>query len=209
MEMRLGCWTPPASESPDPGFVDRNGPQGTWREGWLTVPYWSPQGNPLGAEFRTASYLEDKKVRDYRTPKSASAPTFIGMTSQALHRIWSGGDVWLVEGLFDMALYHVVPPQDVVLALGTARLTRLQLDFLHRFMSRSATVHVVFDEDETGRKQALGFKHPKTGKDIPGVVSRIQRRGMHSRHVRYRGGKDPGEIWEKGGTPLLRATFAA
>jgi len=205
-DMKLGFWVPPDQPSPDEGFTARNGESGLWREGWLVVPYWSPRGGLVGAEFRTWGH-EEKKVRDYRTPSSKTTPTFIGLTSDALGRIWEGADVWLVEGLFDMSLYHVTPPEDVVLALGTARLTRLQLDFLHRFMSRSATVHVVFDEDETGRKQALGYQDPKTGKDIPGVVSRIQRRGMSSRHVRYRGGKDPGEIWEKGGKTLLRSTF--
>jgi len=172
----------------------------------MVIPYWTPRGNLAGAEFRTWGY-QDKKVRDYRTPNSKFSPVFLGLTNQALHKIWEGGDVWLVEGIFDLALAHVVPEKDVVLGCGTARLTNRQLDFLERFLVSYAMTHVVYDEDETGRKHAEGYTDPSTGKHVRGVVSRLESRGIRSRHVRYRGGKDPGEIWESGGRYALRKSF--
>ena len=205
-ELRIGQWVPPLSESPDSTLAEKNGPRGKSRAGWLTVPYWSPRSKALGVEFRTWDQ-EQKTVRDYRVEEAKYSPNFIGMAPSALDKIWRGGDVWLVEGVFDLALAHAVPERDVVLSCGTARLTQPQLDFLLRFLDPSATVHVAFDEDETGRKQMTGFTDPKTGKTYPGVPERLKRVGVRSRAVRYSGGKDPGEIWERGGKHSLAKAF--
>lgn len=205
-ELKVGVWTSPQEEAPDISFVEKNGPKGKSRIGWLTVPYWSPRGRALGVEFRTWDQ-EPKTVRDYRLQEAAYSPNFIGMVPSVLEKIWRGGDVWLVEGVFDLSLAHVVPSKDVVLACGTARLTQPQLDFLMRFLDSSATVHVAFDEDETGRKQLTGYRDEKTGKWYSGVPERLQKVGIRSRAVRYSGGKDPGEIWEKGGKHALAKAF--
>ena len=205
-ELRVGVWISPPTESPDPTFADKNGPRGKSRIGWLTVPYWSPRGKALGVEFRTWDQ-DPKTVRDYRIAEAAYSPNFIGLVPSTLEKIWKGGDVWLVEGVFDLALSHVVPPKDVVLACGTARLTQPQLNFLVRFLDPSATVHVAYDEDETGRKQLTGYRDDKTGKWYSSVPDRLQRVGLRSRAVRYSGGKDPGEIWEKGGKHALAKAF--
>lgn len=204
-DMKIGCWVLPDSASGDEEFDRRNGPRGSWREGWMTVPYWSPRGDLLGLEFRTWGY-EPKEVRDFRTPRSAICPTFIGMCPSSLQRVWEGGDVWLVEGVFDLSIAHAIPRNHVVFACGTARLTRSQLAFLTRFLSREATVHLMFDEDLTGRKQVEGFVDD-SGKSIPGIRQRVEKAGLRCRDIRYRGGKDPGEIWERGGkAALLKAT---
>ena len=113
----------------------------------------------------------------------------------------------MVEGVFDLALAHVVPEKDVVLACGTARLVRSQLDFLVRFLGPTAMVHVVFDEDETGRRQVSGYTDEATGKWVLGVLQRLERVNLPCRWVRYLGGKDPGVIWEQGGREALRETF--
>ena len=205
-ELRIGIWSEPALESPDKSFVEKNGPRGKFRSGWLTVPYWSPRGKAIGVEFRTWD-RDIKIVRDYRIPEAKYSPNFIGLVPSSLEKIWQGGDVWLVEGIFDMALAHVVPSRDTVLACGTARLTQPQAEFLLRFLDPSATVHVVYDEDETGRRQQTGYTDNKTGKWFSGVPDRLQRIGIRSRSVRYSGGKDPGEIWEKGGKQALAKAF--
>ena len=106
-----------------------------------------------------------------------------------------------------MALAHVIPEGDVVLGCGTARLSRDQTNFLARFLTSSSMVHVAFDEDETGRRMVTGYEDPKTGKWVTGVLDWLERVHINSRHVRYRGGKDPGEIWEAGGKPALRKAF--
>ena len=201
-EMKIGCWIPPRTESGDTKFDVKNGPRGSFREDWMVIPYWSPRGDILGAEFRTWGQ-EGKRVRDYRNARSFLCPTYIGMSPQALERVWQGGDLWLVEGVFDLAVAHAAPSGDTVLACGTARLSRNQLNFIKRFLKKDSCVHVMFDEDETGRQQVTGFVNKETGKRIPGVLERLQRAGVTAREVRYRGGKDPGEIWERGGKSAI------
>jgi len=205
-EMRMGVWVPPATPSPDPTFNHRNGPYGQYRESWLTVPYWTPRGRLVGIEFRTWDQPE-KEVRDYRMPEGQWVSAFIGLTPSATRKIWEGGDVWLVEGVFDIALQHAVPEGDVVLACGTARLSRQGLLFLQRFLDPRAMVHVAYDNDPTGRRQLEGFTDDATGRWIPGVPARLERVGVRNRPVHYRGGKDPGEIWEAGGTAALARAF--
>jgi hypothetical protein len=171
-DIQVCCWNPPESPCPDPEFERKNGPSGKWRKDWMVIPYWTPRGNLAGAEFRTWGYRE-KKVRDYRTQNSKFSPVFLGLTNRVLHKIWVGGDVWLVEGIFDFALAHVVPPEDVILGCGTARLTNKQLDFLDRFLSPEAGVHVVYDEDETG-VSVLGI----SGTGVEKTPERFGRRGV-------------------------------
>jgi len=71
-------------------------------------------------------------------------------------------------------------------------------------MAPRAQVHVCFDMDETGQNMAHGYTHPDTGKRIWGVAERLGRAGISARVVQYRGGKDPGEIWESYGTKALQ-----
>lgn len=204
-EMRIGVWKPPQDPAPDPAFIKQgNGERGQNRAGWMSIPFWSPKGHVVGVEYRRWDGV--KEVRDYRLPESRWVPVFIGLTPSALQKIWDGGDVWLVEGVFDMTIAHVVPKKDVVLACGTARITKTQIDFLARFLGPTAMVRVVFDEDETGRRQVSGYTDEATKKWVPGVPERLERVGVRCIPIRYRGGKDPGEIWEKGGrTALLHA----
>jgi DNA primase len=205
-EMQVGLWRPASSAAPDKLFKERNGARGEYRSGYMTVPFWSPRGRLIGVEFRTWGQ-EEKKVRDFRLPEGKWAPVFIGLTPSTLKKIWDGGDVWLVEGVFDMALTHAVPKKDVVLACGTARVSRNHLNFLKRFLSSSAMVHVAFDQDETGQRQITGFTDDATGRWIPGVPDRLEKVGLRNRAVNYRGGKDPGEIWESGGREALTHHF--
>tara|TARA_R110000824_G_scaffold151258_1_gene322227 strand:- start:506 stop:1237 length:732 start_codon:yes stop_codon:yes gene_type:complete len=206
-EMHIGFWQAPLETAPEEGYRKRCGPRGQFRNGWMSIPYWSPKGHIVGVEYRTWGFGEEKKVRDYRMPESKWVPAFIGLTPSVLLKIWAGGDVWLVEGLFDISLQHAVPKKDVVLGCGTARVSRLQLNFLVRFLSPSAMVHCAFDMDETGRKQLTGFTDEESGRWIPGVPDRLERVGLRSRAVSYRGGKDPGEIWEAGGRSALKRAF--
>jgi DNA primase len=204
-EMRVGLCMRAEDPAPDSTFRKRNGDYNQHRAGWLSIPLWSPRGKIIGVEYRR--WDGEKEMRDYRIPESKWVPVFIGLTPSALQRIWDGGDVWLVEGVFDIALAHVVPEGDVVLGCGTARLSRPQTNFLARFLSSSSMVHVAFDEDEVGQKMVTGYTDDKTGKWVTGVLGWLDRVHVNSRHVRYRGGKDPGEIWEAGGKPALLKAF--
>lgn len=192
-DLGIGLWSPPGSPSPDKGFKDRYGGSGEGVRGWLAIPLYAPQGRLVGMTYRR--WKGNKEVMKFHLSDAGSVPVFEGMTSTSLDKIWKGGDIWLVEGIFDMALAHIVPPLDAVLSCGTARLSRRQLQFLQRFLGRGARVHLAFDEDATGRKQAREAQ------------STLYKVGVNSRWVRYRGGKDPGEIWERGGRDALRTAF--
>jgi len=201
-EMRVGLWRCPSEESPDPIFSKRYGPVGQRIDHWITVPMWSPRGKLVGVEYRR--WDGEKGSQKFFLPESNWLPVFTGLVPSSLNRIWKGADVWLVEGLFDLAVAHAIPSKDVALACGGAKITPNQLAFLQRFMAPRAQVHVCFDMDETGQNMAHGYTHPDTGKRIWGVAERLGRAGISARVVQYRGGKDPGEIWESYGTKALQ-----
>ena len=198
--MGVGLWDSGQYEDcPEDVFADRHGPTGQNMNGHISVPLWSPRGVLVGVEWRR--WDGEKEVTKYFLSNSKWEPAFLGMTPRSLSLISQGSDIWLVEGLFDLSLAHVV--EGVVLACGGAKMTRNQAEFLKRFVRSTAMVHVCFDMDETGRNMAEGFFHPETGKKVWGVSERLTFSGVRNRIVYYKG-KDPGEIWEEGGRSLLR-----
>jgi len=202
----IGIWRGLKEASPSSTFLEKFGPRGTGVVGWLSIPIRSPRGNLIGVDFRTWTG-EKKTVREFRLPEAAWNPSFTGVWPGSLDRIWAGGDVWLVEGLFDLAVSRVIPSKDVALATGGASCSKYHIDFLSRFVSPRAQVHLCYDADEAGEKQKFGWVDAATGKHHAGVPERLSRVGVRCRAVRYGGGKDPGEIWERGGAVALRRTF--
>lgn len=188
--MGASTWSPPEDPAPCADFRKRYGPRGERIRGCLVVPFHTPSGNVVGFEARRT----DKKwITDYRImPESKWLPVWLG-TQKSMPKIWEGGHVWVVEGLFDLfAMEWVVPEGDVVLASVRAALSYAHVQFLSRFAS---FVHIVYDEDQTGQEgseKALFFLH---------------RVGVLCRAVRFHGGKDPGEIWDRSGEEGLRRVF--
>ncbi len=203
--MGIGAWRLPPTEAPAEDFRKKFGPHGEVVQGWLSIPVRSPRGTLLGVEFRR--WDGEKAVRKYHLADAAWNPLFHGEWPLALHKLWAGGDVWVVEGIFDMCLAHVVPERDAVLSTGGAAMSRQHVDFMARFLSPKALFHLTYDNDETGRRQATGFTDEKTKRHVPGVPERLRRVGVACHVTRYAGGKDPGEIWERGGAAALRTAF--
>lgn len=199
----MKTWRNLTAPSPDPEFCKICRPLGERLEGMLVVPVRSPSGALLGFEARD---IHKKRILDFRLPASKYTPFFIG-TRKAMPAIWAGGDVWLAEGLFDLAaLEWVAPARDAVLSTVRANITPQQLWFLARFCK--GTVRVVFDRDITGRRATTGYVDEKTGKPRFGAIQLLHGVGLSAVDVRYEGGKDPGEIWDSGGVKALRARFA-
>ena len=202
--MGLVAWQPMDNPSPDTatkGFTERYLAYGERLTGRLIIPLHSPRGQLIGFHARS---IDEKKDTRYLLPEAAWNPVWQGLID-AMARIWDGGDVWLVEGLVDkFPMEWVVPVADAVLACGTANLSNFQLEFLRRYCR--GYVHVVYDNDETGQ-QGLRGRIDKQGKKWPGVLERMDRVGLRNRPVPYRGGKDPGEIWDNGGLAGLQAAF--
>jgi DNA primase len=205
-DMGMFEWdTSAVPETPiDPAFVSSAGPLGQRINGRLCTPVRSPRGEIIGIEARRWDGV--KHLFQYLAPQAEWHPVFLGLTSSAMQRIWDGGDVWIVEGVFDLGpLEQVVPQKDVVLATLRARISPHHVKFLRRFCR--GTVHMVYDNDETGRRQTEGWTDPVTGKRYWGAIQSLSRVGIRVRDVRYRGGKDPGEIWDAGGLPALKRAF--
>jgi len=202
--MGLVTWQPMDRPSPDgseKGFNKRYSERGERLTGRLICPLHSPRGQVIGFHARN---IDEKRDTRYLLPEAAWNPVWQGLRDSMAH-IWAGGDVWLVEGLFDkFPLEWVVPLADAVLACGRANLSRQQLEFLCRFCQ--GWVHVVYDNDETGQ-QGMRGRVDENGKRWPGVLERMDKVGLRNRPVPYRGGKDPGVIWDHGGLAGLQAAF--
>jgi len=199
----IGIWKTDLT-APDPSF-QKLGKGGEMVDGWLSIPIRTPTGRLLGAEFR--KWDGEKKVRKFFLEESKWNPVLYGNWPLDLHKIWEGGDVWVVEGIFDMCISKIVPSKDSVLSTGGAALSAENLEFISRFLSRNAYFNLVYDNDETGRRQATGFLDDKTGRKVAGVPERLKRVGINCRVIKYSGGKDPGEIWNRGGVSALRQAF--
>lgn len=188
------------SDIPDGSWV--YGKRGEKLDGQLICPVRSPKGITIGFEARN---IHKKAIQDFRLPESKWTPFFIG-TRAAMPKIWSGGDVWVVEGLFDKtAIEWAVRDSDAVLATVTARLSDLHVEFMRRFCT--GWVNMVYDNDETGRRATIGWVDRETGKKRSGALDLLKRAGVKCRDVPYHGGKDPGVIWDHGGVAAIKAAF--
>lgn len=204
---RLGMslWKTPAETAPDPSFNERY-EGGKYLDGRLVCPALSPRGELLGFEAR--AWNGPKQITDYRLPEADWNPFFLGLTPDRMTNLWEGADIWIVEGLFDLApMERVVPAGDVVLATVRAKVGEAHVRFIQRFLRKGHKVHMVYDNDETGHKQTFGWVDEKTGKRRWGALELFARVDVPADHVPY-SGKDPGVIWDRGGEAALRAAFA-
>lgn len=187
---------------PDAIFADpkRFGPHAERLEGALVWPLFSVTGEIIGMEARQVA---SKTISKHFLPEAEWNPVWIS-SPRALEKIWAGGDIWLCEGLFDLCpLEWVVPETDAVLATLRAFLGRNHVDFLARMGNR---VHVAYDNDLTGRRGTDGYVDDN-GKYKWGALKKLSSAGVPCSKVSYVGGKDPGEIWDRGGVAALREAF--
>lgn len=203
---RLGVrtWSDLPSASEDPVFTGRYGRHGEVLSGWMVWPLRCPRGRVIGLEGR---HPNRKEITRYMLPRTDWFPVFTGMSPEVMLKIWQGGDIWVVEGIFDLLpLEWVIPTRDVVLATSRARLTERHVEFFRRFARQSGQyVHMVYDNDETGRKGVHDWVDD-TGKKRWGALHRLHRVGVRSLEVQYQG-KDPGDVWMKGGRSAMESMF--
>lgn len=196
-------WSPTTDPVADPVFCKRYGDNGENLKGMLVCPIRSPKGQLIGFEGRS---IHKKYITDYRLPEEAWNPFWIG-TRRAVEKLWAGGDLWIVEGLFDLLpLEWALSPSATVLASVRAHLSHAHVEFLRRFCR--GWVNMCYDRDETGIKATHGWID-KQGKKRWGAIERLQRVGLKCRDTpAYSGGKDPGEIWDRGGKAAIVSTFS-
>jgi len=187
--MQLGEWV--GCDTLDEDFRKKYGDHGDRMLGWCCWPVRTPSNRIVGIEFRNP---ERKEIIKHLNHDEADPHAVWCCGPDSFEKIWNGGAVWLVEGIFDMfALEWAVPATDAVLACGRASLSKKQAESLRRLAP--AFVHVAFDRDDAGQRGAsFAAKTLTETKLRHGVVS-------------YGGGKDPGEIWSKGGKQAVLAAF--
>lgn len=191
-KMELTTWSCPNSASPDETFRKRHGTHGGRLQGRIVCPYFSPRGNVVGFEART--FGDRKFISDIRSPSASWNPIFLGM-KESMSRIWGSGVVWIVEGVYDLAaMYPIIPETDGLLASLTANLSIAQRRFLERFVRY---LFLVYDMDETGKR------------GIEKVRRYCERVGIRCIPAFYRGGKDPGVIWQRGGDEAIEEVFSS
>ncbi len=199
-EEGIVTWSALKSPAPDIQFQQWFGKCGEKLTGYLICPMYSPKGEVIGFESRN---IHQKIIRDYRMPEAAFQPFWLG-TRRAILKMWEGGDVWIVEGLFDLCpLEWAIPEKDAVLASVRAKLTMSHVEFLRRFCR--GRVNMVYDQDDSGRKGTFGFID-ESGKKQMGALDWLRRVGLQCRDIPYEG-KDPGVIWDTGGVSAVRNTF--
>ena len=199
---RLGIreWYPAPAPSPSAVFNARYGSRGEALSGLLFIPLRAPTGKLIGFEARSRLV---KRVTEFRTPEAEWSPVLIG--APTAERMWSGGSVWVVEGVYDLlAMELVTPPTDAVVSTLRAGLSRQNADFLARLCQ--ANVYMVYDNDEAGRRATIGWKDTGTGKYRQGALDILRKRGVRVSDYRYLG-KDPGEVWSSGGMAKMRRIF--
>ena len=93
----LGCktWSPLRAPCQDGAWRTQTGKAGRGEklEDWLVLPLWSPRGQMLGFEARRT---DKKEISRYLLPEAAWNPIWMGLHPDAMTRVWSGGDVWIV-----------------------------------------------------------------------------------------------------------------
>lgn len=204
LSLGVKSWRVLSDPAPDPVFRERYGEHGEKLQGWFLWPLLSPRGKVLGFEGRKYG---EKLISRHLLPEAEWQPIWTGLTPETMQRIWAGGDVWVVEGIFDLLpMEWVVPARDVVLGSERARLTDKHIEFLRRFIrGPGQQVWLVYDNDEAGKKGMFGWVD-ETGKKRWGAKDRLQRVKVPVGVRSYRG-KDPGDVWNHGGLAAMQDAF--
>lgn len=194
----------PTEPSPDSNFASRYGEYGENLRDYLVTPLRSPKGQLIGIECRSIDGR--KSILRVLADNASWNPIWLGLGEREMVRIWNGYDIWIAEGIFDVTTLRPLLPHSVVLGSLRANLTQKHLNFLQRFAK--GTVYVVYDNDETGQKAMFG-SFDENGRRQQGVIEKVRKRNLHCVPVRFKGGKDPNEIWEAGGYAHVEKTFAS
>jgi DNA primase len=187
-------WKTPDPPCPCPRFMANFGENGYRLRGKLVTPIRSPRGAILGMEARSFSEDGSKRVFQYRTNNAQWNPYFLG-AERAFKTLWQGGDLWIVEGIFDMvALEKVVAKSDAVISTLRAGMDMNSINMITRFITPHSSIYISYDNDETGKSKSDWLRNKFTSE------------GARVYQARYRG-KDPNEVWKLGGERLLRRYF--
>lgn len=190
----IKVWDPPLEPCPQANLHEHYGKHFERFEDKVIYPLYSPKGDLLGFDSRHIDRKDDVR---FLLPKNRWNPVWIGMPD-AMEKIWSGCDVIIVEGRFDVfAMLQLTTSRGIdkaVLGSGPAHLSWKQVEYLVRWMR--GHVYVAYDNDPTGKK------------GTEDALKNLARREVPCSDLRY--GKpqdDPGLIWDRGGVQTLHEAF--
>jgi DNA primase len=156
----------------------------------FVLPLTNTLGNVRGLQFR---HVEQGRrgYMDYIADKGEAV--LFGL-AQAMPHVWEAGEVYLVEGAFDLfPIQRIIPG---TLATLTAHVSDPLLRVLRRLCSK---IWLGYDMDPAGRRASHRFQK-EHGRDFEvQIVSYPQVAMLDGRLA-----KDPGEIWEAWGDMRLR-----
>ena len=194
-------WAVAPTRCPSASFSKRYGERGQGLEGMVIFPLWAPSGTMVGFEGRS---WRQKVITGYRLPEAPWNPVLLNAPECAV-KLWAGGSAWIVEGAYDLfAMSRVIPKTDSVVSPLKAGLSKAHVRFFARFCRNR--VYLVYDNDESGRRATLGGVDPLTKKKRHGAMGLLRQAGVNVIDYRYRG-KDPGDVWSKGGQRELESVF--
>jgi len=155
-----------------------------WRvKGKLVFPITNARGLLRGIQIRSPD-PEQKDYSKFYLEAAGIDAVFFG-TPLAMPVIWKTRSVYLCEGLFDLPPLLRIWPN--TLCTGTANVSRLQMEFLRRYVDE---VNVVFDADWGGDLFWNRFE-----REYARYFSKTRRVEL--------GAKDPSDLWAKLGDEKL------
>jgi len=193
-EWGIKVWDPPLTPCPDERLHRHYGTHFDRFEGKAIYPLLSPKGRFLGFDSRHIDRKDDVR---YLLPESRWNPVWVNMPG-AMDRIWSGSDIMVVEGRYDvLAMIQLAEARGskiAILGSGPAHLSYKQMGFLKRWAL--GKIWMAYDNDPAGKKGTAD------------AVEFAKKARLNLQPIRY--GKlsdDPGALWDRGGVELLDQEF--
>jgi len=175
-------------------FKSNFGRQGEKLKNCLIIPATSPRGEIYGFEARSWDANGNKRVFKYMLDNSQWLPSLLN-GHEIAESLWSNGDVYFVEGVFDMvALKKVITYPNAVGCTMRAGVDDLTISLIQRFSNKISTIYMAYDNDNTGRLKSNE------------AIFKFKKLGIRAVECKYRG-KDPNELWTSHGEAGLKRYF--
>lgn len=186
------------------GYIDAHLPEGKYPQDFLewwtnhnwqlddcfVLPLTTTLGHTLGIQVRHVDRAR-KGYLDYYASDEEAALFGLG---QAMPAVWETGDIWLVEGGFD-----VFPLQRHLSNVTATLHAGIGNDFWRVLKRVASRVYLAYDSDGAGRKASYDIVRGDHAKDFDFKIVKFP-------NVPYKGGKmttDPSELWDVWGDKRL------
>jgi DNA primase len=175
-------------------FKSNFGKSGEKLKDCLIIPATCPRGEIYGFEARSWDANGNKRVFKYMLDRSQWLPSLLN-AHEVAEALWSNGDVYFVEGVFDMvALKKVITYPNAVGCTMRAGVDDLTINLIQRFANKISTIYMAYDNDATGKMKSNE------------AIFKFKKLGIRAVESKYRG-KDPNDLWTQQGEAGLKKYF--